>query len=80
MMQSSDSRSFPIRPRIYIPKYDPQNIIHVEIADLCKIMHKKYNDAQIIGENQKKAEEYYIKLIEQSDQDSGNSEREYEGS
>ena len=79
MMQSSDSRSFPIRPRIYIPKYDPQNIIHVEIADLCKIMHKKYNDAQIIEENQKKAEEYYIKLIEQSDQDSGNSEREYEG-
>lgn len=79
MMQSSDSRSFPIRPRIYIPKYDPQNTIHVEIADLCKIMHKKYNDAQIIEENQKKAEEYYIKLIEQSDQDSGNSEREYEG-
>ena len=79
MMQSSDSRSFPIRPRIYIPKYDPQNIIHVEIADLCKIMHKKYNDAQIIEENQKKVEEYYIKLIEQSDQDSGNSEREYEG-
>ncbi len=79
MMQSSDSRSFPIRPRIYIPKYDPQNTIHVEIADLCKIMHKKYNDAQIIEENQKKVEEYYIKLIEQSDQDSGNSEREYEG-
>ena len=48
MMQSSDSRSFPIRPRIYIPKYDPQNIIHVEIADLCKIMHKKYNDAWVV--------------------------------
>lgn len=44
MMTSSDSRSFPIRPRICIPKYDKTNMMHQRIVKLSKMAHKKYRD------------------------------------
>ena len=46
MMQSSDSRSFPIRPRIYIPKYDEYNKIHRSIVRLSKQAHEVYNNTE----------------------------------
>lgn len=46
MMQSSDSRSFPIRPRIYIPKYDEYNKSHRGIARLSKQAHEVYNNTE----------------------------------
>lgn len=46
MMQSSDSRSFPIRPRIYIPKYDEYNRIHRSIVRLSKQAHEVYNNTE----------------------------------
>ena len=46
MMQSSDSRSFPIRPRIYIPKYDEYNKIHRGIVRLSKQAHEVYNNTE----------------------------------
>ena len=48
MMQSSDSRSFPIRPRIYIPKYDEHNKIHRGIVRLSKEAHEVYSDSKRI--------------------------------
>ena len=36
MLTSSDSRSFPIRPRIYIPKYNSENKLHKYIVELSK--------------------------------------------
>ena len=53
MSRSSDSRSFPIRPRIYIPKYDPANRYHAHIVKLSKRAHQSYNnrkEIEIIGE------------------------------
>lgn len=48
MMTSSDSRSFPIRPRICIPKYDKANIQHQRIVKLSKMAHKKYMDTLFV--------------------------------
>lgn len=36
---SSDTRSFKIRPPVYIPRYDNKNSIHTEIAVLSKKAH-----------------------------------------
>lgn len=44
MMTSSDSRSFPIRPRIYIPQYDNTDRHHKKIVSLSKHAHIVYND------------------------------------
>lgn len=66
MMQSSDSRSFPIRPRIYIPQYNKKNSIHKRIANLCKKAHKKYNNKNEVGKIVEEIEELYIKLLEQN--------------
>ena len=43
ILKSSDSRSFPIRPRIYIPRFDNENSIHAEISLLSKEAHQKYD-------------------------------------
>lgn len=48
MMTSSDSRSFPIRPRICVPKYDRTNLIHQKIVKLSKKAHKKYYDIPFV--------------------------------
>lgn len=44
VLKSSDARSFPIRPRVYIPKYNPCNGIHAEISELSKKAHELYED------------------------------------
>ena len=49
MMTSSDSRSFPIRPRIRIPKYNPDNIKHKRIAELSKKAHLCYDERSEIN-------------------------------
>ena len=48
VINSSDSRSFPIRHRIYIPKYDKKNHIHKKIALLSQEAHEKYDDEKTI--------------------------------
>lgn len=47
--ESSDSRSYPIRPRIYIPKYDSSNPIHKQISELSKQAHIFYDDSEAIA-------------------------------
>lgn len=39
IIQSSDERSFKIRPPIKIPKYDPHNQFHKKLVKLSKIAH-----------------------------------------
>ena len=41
IVQSSDLRSFKIRPPIKIPKFNPNNILHVELSSLSKNAHLK---------------------------------------
>ena len=47
--ESSDSRSYPIRPRIYIPKYDSSNPIHKQISELSEQAHIFYDDSEAIA-------------------------------
>ncbi len=59
---SSDSRSFPIRPRIYIPKYDASNPIHEKITQLSKIAHQKYNDENEMARITKQLNKLYLSI------------------
>ncbi|MCD4829799.1 MAG: hypothetical protein K8R90_10265 [Candidatus Cloacimonetes bacterium] len=42
ILNSSDSRSFKIRPNLYIPKYDASIELHVALSYLSKQAHKLY--------------------------------------
>lgn len=64
VINSSDSRSFPIRPRIYIPKYDKKNPIHKKIALLSQEAHKKYDDEKAILKIVKQLNDLYLKISE----------------
>ncbi len=63
IMSSSDSRSYPIRPRIYIPKYNEQNETHRKISKLSKMAHEHYSDKKFIKEVDKQLDIQYIKLV-----------------
>lgn len=64
MMNSSDSRSFPIRPRVKIPKYDKDNKVHKRIASLSKNAHKHYSDKGKIVKILNELDELYLSLVE----------------
>lgn len=64
MMNSSDSRSFPIRPRVKIPKYDKTNKIHKRITFLSKRAHECYSDDREIAKILNELDELYLNLIE----------------
>lgn len=44
MLNSSDSRSFPIRPRFKIPQFDALNSNHVKLADISKQAHQETSE------------------------------------
>ena len=62
ILKSSDSRSFPIRPRIFIPKYNSKNKIHIEISELSKKAHQSYNDEQLLQQIINKLDLLYLSL------------------
>lgn len=62
VLKSSDSRSFPIRPRIYIPKYDDSNKTHKEISLLSQEAHKKYNNAEELKRIMRRLNGLYLEL------------------
>ncbi len=63
MMTSSDSRSFPIRPRIYIPKYDKTNPMHQKMVRLSKFAHMKYKDKSYVEKICKEIDSLYLSII-----------------
>lgn len=62
VINSSDSRSFPIRPRIYIPKYDENNHIHRAIVELSKKAHQHYDNEREILEIAQQLNDLYLKI------------------
>lgn len=64
VINSSDSRSFPIRPRIYIPKYDKDNPLHKKISLLSQEAHQKYDDEKEILKIVKQLNSLYLKISE----------------
>lgn len=63
MMSSSDSRSFPIRPRIKIPKFNPSDNIHIELVQLCKRAHEVFDDPKEVQILKEKMEECYMIIL-----------------
>lgn len=59
---SSDSRSFPIRPRIYIPQYDKSNSIHQEISQISMEAHKHYDNEAIMKRIIRRLNHLYLTL------------------
>lgn len=61
MLNSSDSRSFPIRPRFNIPQYDPSNINHIELVTLSKKAHEQKE--AVNGQLIKTIDKIYLKIL-----------------
>jgi len=59
-IQSSDSRSFKIRPPIKIPLYKPTNITHNKLRDLSMKAHKEWNNPLKIEEIDKELNKLYL--------------------
>lgn len=63
LRQSSDSRSYKIRPQFCIPVYDITNSKHVELRDLSINAHKNHNDQEKIAEIDARIDEVYLSLF-----------------
>lgn len=59
---SSDTRSFKIRPPIFIPKYDDKDKKHVRLSELSRQAHKSGSD---VGKIRKDIEEIYLEICKQ---------------
>ena len=64
MMNSSDKRSFPIRPRIYIPKYDETNNLHKQLSDLSKEAHLKFDNRDEVERIMKTIDLLYKRMMD----------------
>ncbi|MCL2125680.1 MAG: hypothetical protein FWH33_06805 [Oscillospiraceae bacterium] len=62
-VQSADSRTFPIRPRISIPKYDHNDATHAQIAALSKKAHNSYDDKNTIASILIELDRLYLNLV-----------------
>jgi len=62
IMNSSDSRSFKIRPQINIPIFDPTNPLHEELSKLSIHAHKVYDNLDKIRKVDKKLDELVVNL------------------
>ncbi|OGU75965.1 MAG: hypothetical protein A2V93_05295 [Ignavibacteria bacterium RBG_16_34_14] len=62
LLNSSDSRSFKIRPPIFIPEFDKKNIVHTQLAKLSKTAHKKYSNKVSVKQIDKRLDELIVKL------------------
>jgi hypothetical protein len=63
MMNSTDSRSFPIRPRMYIPKYDKEDKLHKKISQLSKKAHEVYDEEEKLESIKAEINDLYLELI-----------------
>lgn len=63
METSSDARSFPIRPRIKIPKFDATNATHMQISNLSKQAHQNYDDKKLITSIRSQLDKLYLLIL-----------------
>jgi len=59
---SSDSRSFKIRPQINIPIFNSKNTIHKKLSNLSIVAHKHYNDEDKIKEIDKELDRLIVQI------------------
>lgn len=63
METSSDARSFPIRPRFKIPRFDENNVIHKQIGELSKKAHSYYNDKSVVDAIRTQLDTLYLSIL-----------------
>ena len=64
VLKSSDSRSFPIRPRIYIPQYNEEDKLHKSISELSKEAHQKYDSQSDIERITQQINQLYLEIAQ----------------
>lgn len=62
LQNSSDSRSFKVRPPVHIPKYNAHNPVHHRLSILSQIAHIYYNDKKRIDRIDCLVDLLYIEL------------------
>ena len=62
MKKSSDSRSYPIRPRVWLPLYDANNPLHLKISQLSQQAHKDYQDENKLAAIVRELDALYLEL------------------
>lgn len=60
VQKSSDSRSYPVRPRIYILKYNKKDMIHKKISNLSKEAHINFDNEQKIRNIMEELNDLYL--------------------
>ncbi|MBU2543270.1 N-6 DNA methylase [Patescibacteria group bacterium] len=59
---SSDFRTFKVRPPIYIPKYDASNKLHTEISRLSKQAHQEWDNPSSLVLIEKQISQRYLEI------------------
>ena len=62
IINSSDSRSFKIRPPIFIPYFSQKNETHKKLVSLSKLAHKNYSDVKKIKEIETEIDKIYLDI------------------
>ena len=62
LFSSSDSRSFKIRPSVYIPKYNPKDKLHKQLANLSEQAHLNFNNAESMTAIDAELDKTYVAL------------------
>ncbi|MEK7129010.1 MAG: hypothetical protein AAB858_01545 [Patescibacteria group bacterium] len=65
IINSSDSRSFKIRPPIFIPYFSEKDEAHQKLVRLSKLAHKNYSDIEKIKEIEKEINKVYLEICKQ---------------
>lgn len=68
VQKSSDSRSYPVRPCIYIPKYNKENMIHEKISNLSKEAHINFDNEQKIRKIMEELNDLYLIITKRNKQ------------
>lgn len=62
LFSSSDSRSFKIRPPVYIPKYNPKDKHHKQLASLSEQAHLNFNNDESMTAIDAELDKAYVAL------------------
>lgn len=63
IVNSSDSRTYKIRPPIKLPLFDPSNPQHKALAALSRLAHTKYNDKKAMAAIDKQLDTAYLAIL-----------------
>ncbi|WP_334179398.1 N-6 DNA methylase [Pseudoxanthomonas sp.] len=66
ILNSSDSRTFKIRPPVKVPPYDPENKKHQKLVALSKQAHIDYADPKLMARHDKDLDRAYLDLLKAS--------------